>query len=1034
MDLPGTSIRRPVLAIVLSTMLVIFGAVGFMLLPVREYPAVDPPVVTISTSYSGASPDVIDSQITEPLEGVINGISGIRTISSTSREGGSSIRVEFTLDTDLEAAANDVRDKVSQAINRLPDDADPPSVEKADADSAPIIFMTLQSDKRSILEVSKIADTVVKERVQTIPGVSSVRIWGEKRLAMRLWMDPAKMVAHDVTPQDVQAALTSQNVDLPSGRIEGNTVELSVRTEGKLTTPGEFNGLIIREQNGRKIRFDDIGYAELGPEDLYRSLKKDMLPMVGIAVIPQPNTNAIAIADEFYKRFESIRKELPPDFTMEIGYDFTKFVRQSISEVQETLLIAFLLVALIIYLFLRDWRSTIIPILAIPVSIISAFFVMYVAGYSINVLTLVGIVLAIGLVCDDAIVVLENIYSKIEQGMAPLEAAIKGSKEIYFAVISTTLTLAMVFMPIVFLQGLTGRLFREFGVTIVAAVIASSFVALTLSPMMCRFVLKRGAKHSKFHRLTEPFYVWMTGVYRWFLVGFIRLRWLVAPIIAGVVTMIVVIGARVPSELAPLEDRSNIRVNVRAPEGVGFEYTSFYLDQVATWVSDNIPEISGTFSLMGVGGNNSSNTGTQNIYLKDPKDRERSQEQIFQQISAGLGSFHALRIFPSQPPTIGDRRGGQPLQYVLQAPSMAHMIEVLPKFMEEASKSPVLRFVDADLKINRPQMTVEIERDRAAEQDVSIAEIARVLQLSYSGTRLGYFINDGKQYQIIGQVNRADRDDPGDLRRLHVRSRGGKLVSLDGLVTYRENASPAAIYRFDRYVSATISGSLAEGFTLGDGINALDEVAERLLPENFSTSLSGQSRDFADSSSSLLFAFLMALVLIYLVLAAQFESFIDPLIILFTVPLSVAGALLSLWVFGMTLNVFSQIGIIMLVGLVTKNGILIVEFANHRKEDGLPKIEAVIDAAVARFRPILMTSLSTILGILPIALSIGGSTGSRQSLGIAVVGGLIFSGFLTLFIVPAVYCFLSSAKRRSSEEPLSITEDSGTNPLELAKV
>jgi multidrug efflux pump len=731
-----------------------------------------------------------------------------------------------------------------------------------------------------------------------------------------------------------------------------------------------------------------------------------MLAMVGVAVIPQPNTNAIAIADEFYRRLDQLKKEIPPEYKMEVGYDFTRYVRRSVTEVEETLLIAFGLVALIIYVFLRDWRSTLIPVLAIPVSIVSAFFVMYLFGFSINILTLVGVVLAIGLVCDDAIVVLENIYAKIEEGMPPLEAARKGSKEIYFAVISTTMTLAAVFLPIIFLQGLTGRLFREFGVVVVASVLVSAFVALTLTPMMCRFMLKKQEKPSFFYRITEPLFNGLIGGYKRSLVAFMRVRWLSFPILAGVVATIVIVGAKLPSELAPLEDRSNIRVNVRAPEGASFEYTERNLDQIATYVKDNVPEAARTFSIMAPGGG-SVNTGLQNIYLVEPDQRERSQEQIFRQLSTGLNQFTGLRSFPAQPPTIGSRGGGQPVQYVIQAPDLASMVKVLPEFLEKAGASPVLRFVDADLKVNRPELSIDIDRERAAALDVSVIDVARALQLGLGGQRFGYFVMGGKQYEVIGQLKRSDRDDPTDLKKLSVRSASGQLIPIDSLISSREEASPAAIYRFNRYISATVSGAPAPGYTLGDGIKALDEVAKEVLPPSFTTSLAGQSRDFADSSSSLLFAFVLAILLIYLVLAAQFESFVDPFIILFTVPMSLAGALFSLWLFGQSLNVFSQIGIIMLIGLVTKNGILIVEFANHHKKGGASVTAAAIEAAGARFRPILMTSLATILGVLPIALSIGGAAGSRQSLGITVVGGLLLSGFLTLYIVPAIYSYIS---------------------------
>jgi multidrug efflux pump len=1015
MSLSDICIRRPVLAIVMSVIIVLFGATGFYYLGVREYPAVDPPIITVQTTYPGANPDVVAAQITEPLEQVINGIAGIRTLSSESREERSTITVEFTLDSDLDAAANDVRDRVSRAARNLPVDANPPVVEKADADSSPILFLSMESDQRGIMDVSNYADRVVRERMETIPGVSSIRIFGEKRYSMRLWMDPIKMAVHKITPQDVQEALDKQNVDLPSGRIEGTNNELTLRTLGRLKTPQEFDALIIKQVRERQILFRDIGYAEIGPEVIRSGLKSKGNYKIGVAIIPQANTNAIAIADEFYRRMELVKKELPADIKVEIGYDFTRFVRNSVKEVKETLIIAFCLVALIIFVFLRDWRSTIIPVIAIPVSIIAGFFIMYVAGFSINVLTLVAIVLSIGLVCDDAIVVLENIYSKIEAGLSPLEAARQGSREIYFAVISTTLVLVAVFTPLVFLSGLTGRLFREFGITIAGCVLVSAFVALTLSPMMCRFLLKpHGEKSHWLYRRTEPFFRLITAGYRGMLGLFLRWRWLALPILLGSGYLIWQMMQILPRELAPLEDRENIRVNITAPEGSTIEYTESWMDKIDTYVNDNVPETYRTFSILGGGmGRTDANAGIQTIYLSAPADRTRSQAQINEQVTKDMANFTGVRAFPTQPPTIGDRRAGQPIAYVLQAPDFESMVKVLPVFLAAANQSPKLKQVDADLKVNRPEGVISINRQRAAELGVSVQEIARTIEYAYSGRRFGYFLKDGKQYQVIAQMQRQDRNEPGDLKNLYVRTPAGAMISLDNFVTVEESASPAAIFRFNRSVSATISGTPAAGYTLGDGLNELDRIAAEVLPENFRTSLSGQSRDFADSSSSLLFAFLLALLIIYLLLAAQFESFRDPFIIILTVPLSLAGALISLHWMGQTLNVFSQIGIIMLIGIVTKNGILIVEFANQQRDTGLTKLDAVLEASVSRFRPILMTSLSTIFGILPIALSLGGAGTSRQSLGIAVVGGLLVSGFLTLFVVPAVYALFSSKHRHA---------------------
>jgi multidrug efflux pump len=1015
MNLSEISIRRPVLATVVSLVLLLFGAISFGLLGVREYPAVDPPIVTVTSNYAGANPGVIASQITEPLEQQINGIDGIRVLSSISSEERSQIRVEFDVGADLEAAANDVRDRVSRAVRQLPPDADPPVVEKADAESEPILFISVQSPARSILEVNDFADRVVRERIQTIPGVSNVRIFGEKRYAMRLWLDPLRLAAHGLTPLDVQAALDAQNVDLPSGRLEGSSVEMTLRTAGRLDEPADFDAMIVKEENGRQILLRDVGWAELGPENLRTGIKSELVPMVGLAVVPQPNTNAIAIADEFYRRLAEIEPSAPADIAIETGYDFTRFVRRSIREVEETIGIAFALVTLVIFLFLRSWRSTLIPVLAIPVSIVATFFVMYLAGFTINVLTLVGIVLAIGLVCDDAIVVLENVYAKVEQGKAPLEAALEGSREIYFAVISTTVTLAAVFVPLLFLEGLTGRLFREFGIVVVGAVLISALVALTLSPMLCRFLLAPHSEHGAFYRATQDWFEQLEAGYRSTLDRFLARRGLTLPALAAALAVIALCWSGLPSELAPLEDRSNIRVNVRAPEGASFEFVQHQMDQIALHLAEQVPEISRAFAIAAPGsGGGAVNTGLFSIYLKDPTERRRSQEQVFQQIARDLETFTGVRAFPAQPPTIGDRRAGQPVQYVLQATSLDALLEVLPGFLEAATASPVLRFVDVDLKMTRPEGWVRIDRRRAAELGVSVQDVARTLQLAYGGQRFGFFLRADRQYEVIGQVERDARNEPGDLASLFVRGREGAMISLDNVVQLEETIGPAAIYRFNRFTSATVSAGLAEGRTVGEGIAALDEIAEQRLPLEIRTSLAGQSRDFADAGSSLLFAFALAIALIYLMLAAQFESFRDPLIILVSVPLSIAGALASLWLFGQTLNVFSQIGLIMLIGLVTKNGILIVEFANQRKRAGLARGDAVRGAAAARLRPILMTSASTLFGVLPIALSLGGASGSRQSLGIAVAGGLLFSTGLTLYLVPAVYEYVSREEPRQA--------------------
>ncbi|MGB3617606.1 MAG: efflux RND transporter permease subunit [Catalinimonas sp.] len=1017
-SLPSLSIERPVLAVVMSVTIVLFGGIGFYFLGVREYPSVDPPVVTVSTSYVGANADVIETQITEPLEEEINGIAGVRSLTSISRDGRSTITVEFTVDSDLEAAANDVRDRVSRAQSNLPPDADPPTVAKADADASAIIFYNLRSDQRSLLEISDVAEKVFKERLQTIPGVSEIQVWGEKRYSMRLWIDPLRLAAYRLTPLDVLDALQRENVELPSGRVEGSATELSVRTMGRLRTVEEFNNLILREEAGRTVRFRDVGRAALGAENERTVLKRDGVPMVGVAVVPQPGSNHVEIADAFYARVEQIKRELPDDYETGVGFDNTVYIRDSIAEVRQTIFLAFGLVVLIIFLFLRDWRSSIIPVVTIPISLVGTFFVMWLLGFSINVLSLLGIVLAIGLVVDDTIVVLENIYAKIEAGMPPVEAGRAGVREIFFAVVATTVALVAVFLPIVFLQGLTGRLFREFGLVIASAVVISSFVALTLTPMLSTRLLKKKARQPWFYRVTEPLFVRLTEAYHRSLESFLRVRWVAFVVMAAAAGLIWALFETLPSELSPLEDRNGFIVRASGPEGATFEYMDAYIDQAIALVQEAVPEHTAVISVTspGFGGGSSVNSGFMRVRLEEATARERSQQEIVDAITPRFGELPRARAFVSQEPTISaNRRSSFPVQYVLQAPTIDELRGVIPEFLERARQDPAFAYVDINLKFTKPELRLDIDRDKARSMGVAVVDIARTLQLGLSGQRFGYFVMDGKQYQIIGQVGRSDRNDPRDLRSLYVRSGGGTLVQLDNLVRLSESSTPPQLYRFNRYAAATAQAQLARGVTLDEGLAAMDRIAAEVLPESFSTALDGDSREFVESSSSLAFAFLLALLLIYLVLSAQFESFRDPFVILFTVPLALAGALLSLWYFNQTLNIFSQIGIIMLIGLVTKNGILIVEFAQQRRVAGQELRTAIVEAATSRFRPILMTSLSTILGILPIALALGAGSESRVSMGIAIIGGMLFASGLSLYVIPAIYTFLTARTVRKAQ-------------------
>ncbi|MDT8392682.1 MAG: efflux RND transporter permease subunit [Bacteroidales bacterium] len=1022
MSLSSISIQRPVLATVFSLVILLFGIIGMTYLGVREFPSVDPPIISVSTSYPGANSDVIETQITEPLEQYINGIPGIRTLTSYSSQGYSRITVEFELSVDMEAAANDVRDKVSQAQRRLPRDCDPPTVSKADADASPIMIIAVKSAQRSLLEISEIAELTFKEQLQTVSGVSAVMIWGEKRYAMRIWLDPAKLAGYQMTPLDVRNAILRENVELPAGSIEGTNTELTIRTLGLMTTPQEFNNLILRQTGDQIVRVSDIGRAELGPEDLRGIAKMNGVPMIATAIIPQPGANHIEIADDIYERLGYIKKNLPDDVEYDVGFDNTKYIRSSIREVRSTIFLAFFLVVIIIFTFLRDWRTTIIPILVIPVSLVGAFFIMYIAGFTINVLTLLAIVLSIGLVVDDAIVMMENIYVKIEQGMSPLEAGFKGSNEIFFAIISTTITLVAVFIPIVFLEGMTGRLFREFSIVIAGAVTISSFVALSLTPMLSTKLLKTRHTRSKAYHFTEKFFISLNNAYQRSLDTFLRKKYFSLVILVAAITLIVVLWKSIPAEMAPLEDRSQLSIRITSQEGSTYEYNLAYNENVASLVENTIPEADKVIGIVRGGGG-----GFLRVILTEPGQRERSQQEIASQLTAKLRTMTQARASVIQQSTFGGRRAGLPIQYVLQAPEIEKLREILPAFMAEVNANPVFEMADVNLKFTKPELRIVINRDKANLLGVTTQNIGQTLQLALSGQRFGYFIMNGKQYQILGELAREDRNKPLDLKSLYVRNNKGYMVQLDNFVSLQESTAPPQLYRYNRFVAATVSSGLAEGKTISQGLEEMDKIAARVLDDSFRTALSGDSKDFMESSSSLMFAFILALVLIFLVLSAQFESFKDPLIVMMTVPLALTGALIFMWYFDITMNIFSQIGIIMLVGLVSKNGILIVEFANQRKVAGMSKFDAIRYSAAARFRPILMTSLSTILGVMPLALGLGEGAQSRIAMGVAVVGGLTLSTFLTLYVVPAIYLFISSDSKNIVHEPDHAAETTDKN-------
>lgn len=1012
MTLSDIALKRPVGSIVLSLVIVLFGVVGYTFLGVRLYPAIDPPTIGVSTSYTGANADVIESQITEPLEKALNGIEGVKSISSTSSTGSSNITVEFNVGADLEKAANDVRDKASLAMRSLPQDLDaPPVVSKADANSDPIITLSVQSTTMNALELGEYAENVLQEKLQTIPGVSSVQLYGQKRTAMRLWLNPERLTAYGLTAQDVSNALQKENVEMPSGKLTGKSTEIIVNTLGRLTTEEDFNNLIIKQTNDQIVRFSDIGEAVLGPQTEEVSAKLGGSDGISLALIPLPGANHIQIADEFYKRFEQIKQNLPPGLRLYIGYDKSKFVRQSVRDVAETLIIAIFLVVLIVFLFFRNWVIAIRPLIDIPVSLIGSFFIMYVSGFSVNVLTLLAIVLATGLVVDDGIVVTENIFKKIEQGKDKWTAAFEGTKEIFFVVIATSLTLAVVFIPVIFLQGFTGRLFREFGIVIAGAVLISALVSLTLTPVLNVKLVGKSSGRGRFYKATEPFFAGMDRKYRQTLSYFMSRKWISFLILGVSIILILVLFRLIKSELAPLEDHSIIRVSLTAPEGTGFDYTQRLIDRISDTLNLKVPEIRLLYTRVGGYSSISNNTGQLQLFLKEPNERKTTQQQVYDRLAGIFKEFPEARIIPNQEQTISTSlmAGSQlPVQFVLQNLDFSKLEDVLPKFLDEARKDPVFGNVDANLKFNKPEINITINRIKATNLGVNVIDVSNTLDLALSGTRYGYFLKGGKQYYIVGQVERSERNEPADISSLYVRSNTGNLVQLDNLVTMKESSRPPTLYHFNRYKSATVSASLAKGRTLGEGIEAMHRIARKLLDNTFQTSLFGPSRDFAESSSNTSFALLLALIFIYLILAAQFESFRDPFIIMLTVPLAIAGAMFSLWIFGKTLNIFSEIGMIMLVGLVTKNGILIVEFANQKRKTGLSKAEAAFEAAAARLRPILMTSLATIFGAMPIALALGAGAQSREPMGIVIVFGLLFALIFTLFVIPVMYTIMSA--------------------------
>ncbi len=1021
MTLSELSVNRPVLATVFAIVIILLGSVSYFSLGVREYPSVDAPVVTVSTTYVGANAEVIESQITEPLEESINQVPGIKNLSSVSTDSRSTITVEFLTDIDLNDAANDVRDKVSQAVRNLPPDTEPPIVRKNDADSQFIYGMAIQSDRRDLMELSRIADKLFKERLETITGVSSVNIWGDKEFAMRIKLDPVRMRVLGVTPLDVRNAVNQQNIELPSGRIEGRETEVSVRTVGRLTTPEDFNNLVISDRGYTLVRLKDVGEAKLEPASKRSILRGNgAIPMVAVVLQTQPGANFIEIVDEATRRIDMIRDELPEDIQLNEGFNTTTPIRKALKEVRETILLAFGLVVLVIFFFLRNWRTTLIPVILIPISLIGSMAVLYAAGFSINILTLLGLVLATGLVVDDAIVVMENIYAKIEDGMAPVKAAMEGSREVFFAVIATSISLVCVFLPIFFLGGLTGRLFREFAMVVVGCIVISTFITLSLTPMMSSRMLRKSKQKLKIQQKLGNFVRSLSHKYGNTLRKFMTKRWIAFPVVAALGLTIWWVGQSLPSELAPLEDKARFRVISTAPEGTSFEAMDAYQLQLMGLL-DTIPERQFMLGLTSpsYGSSTSANTSFVSVALTPPEDRERSQNEIVAEINQSLRDYNFAQSFVIQEPTISASRGAGgnlPVQVVLQAPDFEQLREKIPEFMERARNHPAFEVATIDLKFNKPEFKIEINRDKALSMGISVADISQTLQTYLSEQRIGYFVMDGKQYYVIAEAESNNRNEPMDLRNMSVRNQNGDMVSLDNLVKLELVSRPPSLLRYNRYSSATVSAAPAPGYSIADGIEAMEDLADEVLGESFSTELAGSSSDFQESSSDILLVFIFALTLVYLTLAGQFESFRDPLTIMFTVPLALAGALVTLYLFGHTLNIFSQIGMIVLIGIVSKNGILIVEFANQKRDAGMSRYDAAIEAAEQRFRPILMTSMSTVLGVLPIALALGESSTSRIPMGVAIIGGLLFSLLLTLYVIPAIYSYLASSEPRNVVE------------------
>ena len=1003
MTLPEICIRRPVFATVLSLAVLLVGLISYSRLSVREYPRIDEPVVTVQTTYTGASAEVVESQITKVLEDSLAGIEGVDVMTSVSRTETSQITVRFRLSRDPDSAAADVRDKVARVRARLPEAIDEPVIAKVEADSFPILWMSVTSPTKDAIEVSDYVSRYVKPRLSTLPGAADVRIFGERKISMRIWLDRAKLAAYRLTPADVEDALRRQNVEIPAGRIESDKREFSVLSQTDLQTPAQFDSIVVREVAGYPVRIRDLGRVEVGPAD-ERVITRFMgARSVQMGVIKQAVANPLDLSRAVRRELVEINKTLP-DMKIEVVYDSSVFIEESIRAVFKTIVEAIVLVAMVIFLFLRNPRATIIPLVTIPVALVGAFAFMYAFGFSVNTLTLLAMVLAIGLVVDDAIVVLENIFRHIEEGLPPLEAALVGAKEMSFAVVAMTLTLAAVYAPLSFATGRTGRLFIEFALALAGAVLVSGFVALTLSPMLCSQLLRHEARHSAVYNAIEGFFTRLADGYRKALDVALHHRvWVVAgAVLVAFASYFLFTSMR--SELAPLEDRGVIFGFVSAQEGSTVTFTAGNLTRLEK-LYDDLPEV-GRYNAMA--GFPTVADGLAIARLKPWGERTRKQQEITAELAPKFALIPGVRAFPTNPPSLGQSPRNRPVEFVVMTQAPFEVLQqMVDRLMAEAAKNPGLQNLDSDLRLDKPELKVSMNRDKIVDVGATVESVGRTLETMLGGRQVTRFKKDGEQYDVIVQVAPTDRRSPADISDIFVRGKANEMIQLSNLVVVRESVAPKNLNHFNRIRATTITATLAPGYSLGEALAYMQDAARRVLPPTVQTDLNGQSREFRDSSTDIYFVFVLALVFIYLVLSAQFESFIDPFIIMLTVPLSMTGALLALKFSGGTLNVYSQIGLITLVGLITKHGILIVEFANQMQAKGHGVMEAVQRAAVLRLRPILMTTGAMVLGAVPLATATGAGAESRVQIGWVIVGGLLLGTVLTLFVVPTAYTLLA---------------------------